>query len=81
MDGHDPPGFWRADFVLHLHGFHHDNTLPGYDLISVGDKHANDLAWHRGLQHLPPFEPCRSAHLGSARVLHLDGEARSVYVD
>ena len=34
------------DFVLHLHGFHHDERLTGFDLIAFGGDDANDFSGH-----------------------------------
>lgn len=40
-----PPG--RFDLVLHLHGFHDDNALMGFDLRALSLQDPNNLSRHR----------------------------------
>src|SRR5690242_21425279 len=45
--GLDAPGRRRAQLVLHLHRFHHDESLPRLNLIAGLRVHSDDESRHR----------------------------------
>src|SRR5213594_3508866 len=42
----DGAALWRADFVLHLHGFDNQKALAGFDAVSCFDEKTHDFARH-----------------------------------
>ena len=42
----DRAAFWRANFVLHFHGFDNQEALARFDLVSCLDEDTHDLARH-----------------------------------
>ena len=39
----------RFQLVLHLHRFEDEHDVTRSDLVSFGDQHTHDGAWHNGL--------------------------------
>src|SRR6516162_5509592 len=70
-----PAVLGRLHLVLHLHGFHDDNALAGFDFVFFGNHDANDLARHGSGDLLRAgFAPCGGTpRTQRARVLHVDG--------
>ena len=68
--------FWRADFVLHFHGFDDEKTLAGFDGVTGLDEEANDLPRHGGEDLLAAFEfgVSVAAAAPGARVEDFSGE-------
>ena len=54
-EGHDPPRPDGLHFVLHLHRFHHHDSLPCFHLVARRDKHAYHSTRHGRNDTLPPF--------------------------
>src|SRR5580704_3470171 len=71
----DSAGPGGLHFVLHLHGFHHHQTLPYLHGISDVDQHANHFAWHRRGDVLAArSDRCARASAGVARIADFDAE-------
>lgn len=41
------PGFGRTNFVLHFHGLHHGNSLPGLHCFTGCNEHTHYTPRHR----------------------------------
>jgi hypothetical protein len=51
----DRAAFWRANFVLHFHGFDNQKALARFDLVSCLDEDTHDLARHGSEDLLAAF--------------------------
>ena len=67
---------WRANFILHLHGFHNHQTLAGFDFVSYSDEDANHFPGHRSDYLLMPFrfDSAVAASAPGARISDFRGE-------
>src|ERR1017187_3078752 len=69
----------RFQFVLHFHGFDHQNPLPCHDFVPHADQYANDLSRHGSCDRGAAVRVGRVPRpLPLTRVVDLDKETMAV---